>query len=745
MLNAGPAPSKVTAPSLRLDPPICTFSFRNTPGDPCALEDADFPIGELSDLAEVESWRKEVHRPIYHLHKWWAQRLGSVFRAILIGAAVPAGTDILPLLSQPLRFPSVLVFDPFMGGGTTVGEALKLGCTVIGRDVNPVACFTVKVSMAPYDRAAVIRGYRSLERRVGRQVAALYECPEPGGRSVTVLYYFWVTVLSCPQCEQFVDLFKSYVFARHAYPRRYPDAQIICPSCGAIVADRYDSTHATCRACGRAFNPQSGPVSGAYAQCTHCDRRFSIVSRLRALGRPPVHRMYAKLVLMPDGAKAYRATDDQDLELYEHARAHLRRLAPELPSSPIEPGYNTNQIINYQYHSWHELFNDRQLLAITLLSQAIQEISEPDIRDLFACLLSGALEFNNMFASYKGEGTGAVRHMFSHHILKPERCPLEANLWGTPKSSGSFSTLFARRVLRALDYKDRPLDLTYTSNTVRRVSDLSEPIAWHSARSYADLDSKRLYLSCGDSSHTDVPDGVVDLVVTDPPFFDNVHYSQLADFFYVWQRQILGECDWFARASSRDAREVQNEDPNVFAERLCSVWRECFRVLTPNGLLIFTYHHSRPAGWSAVLSAVVAAQFVVTACHPIKAEMSVAAPKHQAKEPIDLDIVFVCRKRTAGWVEAVGNVDIVEEARGAACLQMGRLTRGKRCLSRNDVRVILMAQIVRILSSRDAAWATGWVDRHEARLGHVIDELCALSQSGHGSERSKSSVNRPRG
>ena len=47
-----------------------------------------------------------------------------------------------------------------------------------------------------------------------------------------------------------------------------------------------------------------------------------------------------------------------------------------------------------------------------------------------------------MFASYKGEGTGAVRHMFAHHILKPERVPLEANLWGTPKSSGSFSTMF---------------------------------------------------------------------------------------------------------------------------------------------------------------------------------------------------------------------------------------------------------------------------------------------------------------
>ena len=63
------------------------------------------------------------------------------------------------------------------------------------------------------------------------------------------------------------------------------------------------------------------------------------------------------------------------------------------------------------------------------------------------------LEFNNLFASYKGEGTGAVRHMFSHHILKPERTPIEANVWGTPKSSGSFSNLFRSRLLRAIEYR----------------------------------------------------------------------------------------------------------------------------------------------------------------------------------------------------------------------------------------------------------------------------------------------------
>src|ERR1035438_10415244 len=125
----------------------------------------------------------------------------------------------------------------------------------------------------------------------------------------------------------------------------------------------------------------------------------------------------------------------------------------------IAPGYNTNQVLGYNYKKWHEMFNARQLLCLAYLADYIREINEPTLRELFTCLFSGALEFNNMFASYKGEGTGAVRHMFTHHILKPERTPIEANLWGTPKSSGAFSTLFRSRLLRAVEYRDAPFEI----------------------------------------------------------------------------------------------------------------------------------------------------------------------------------------------------------------------------------------------------------------------------------------------
>src|ERR1700730_12980112 len=102
-----------------------------------ALEQ-DFPIVELSRVAEHESWRKEINRPLYHIHKWWATRLGSVFRAIVLGALSPKGTRIWDAFYRRHHLQGKTVLDPFMGSGTTLGEALKLGANVVGCDINPI-------------------------------------------------------------------------------------------------------------------------------------------------------------------------------------------------------------------------------------------------------------------------------------------------------------------------------------------------------------------------------------------------------------------------------------------------------------------------------------------------------------------------------------------------------------------------------------------------------------------------------
>jgi len=671
---------------------------------PCALEDDDFPFESISDVAEVESWRKEINRPSYHIHKWWARRLGTVFRAICLGALMPSGTDILDAFYRPIRARDRIVFDPFMGSGTTIGEVVKLGARAIGRDINPVAYFLVRNALAVHDYKAVLQTLRNIERDVADKIRAHYKTVLPDGTQADVLYFFWVKQVDCPRCAAPVDLFSSRIFAKHVYPHLHPYAKAVCPACGEVNPVRYDASLATCVTCSLEFNPQSGPVNGRKVICPSCYHSFSIAKTIRKNNTPPVHRLYAKLVLMPNGNKIYAAATDDDRKSYAFAEKELESRPNTYPIARIEAGYNTNQALGYNYRYWHEMFNARQLLCLSLLAERIREIQEPALRELFTCLFSGVLEFNNLFTSYKGEGTGAVRHMFAHHILKPERVPLEANLWGTPKSSGSFISMFQGRICRALDYVTNTFELRLQSKLgekkkSERVYGLSESLGCEIAEDFVSFkNGKQVYLSCGDSSVTDIDDGTVNAIITDPPFFDNVHYSQLADFFYVWQRHILGAEGMRSISTTRSPDEVQTADLSVFIERLGSVWSECHRVLADDGVLTFTYHHSRSEGWIAVLHALMEAGFYISAAFPIKAEMSVAMPKRQTKEPIDLDIVLVCRKRSAlKKYEWSGNLWEMTYYPKAAS-QIARLRKVGRSLSRNDVRIIIMAQFIHYLS-----------------------------------------------
>ena len=675
------------------------------PATPRAIESDDFPFERLSRIAERESWRKEIYRPIYHVHKWWAQRLGSVFRGILLGALTPQGTDVLDLFYSPARFPDAVVFDPFMGSGTTLGETLKLGGRAIGRDINPVSYLQVRTALTLPETEDLERTYQEIEADVADTISGYYTARQPDGALARVLYYFWVMQAPCPICRVPVDLFSNYVFARHATPRRHPTVHVVCPKCGALSPQDYRVRQTECSECGHRFDATAGPARGKSAECPHCLCEFAIGRTIRETGLPPSYRMYAKLVLTAEGEKEYQPVTEYDEALYRQAIADLDESSYSIPRGIIEPGYNTNQVLNYGFRSWNQMFNARQLICISALANRIKAIDDARLRDAFTCLLSGTLEFNNMFASYKGEGTGAVRHMFNHHILKPERTPLEANVWGTPKSSGAFSTLFRSRLLRAAQYARQPFELALSpdgqSNQSVKVDGINEPLLGIANSDTYDQFSNgaRLYVSCGDSAVTDLADECVDVVVTDPPFFDNVHYSQLADFFYDWQRLIVGNYPSHQAGTTRSEAEVQNSDVQTFTERLTLVLRESGRVLKSDGILVFTYHHSRWEGWRSVLDAVVAAGFHIGVCHPVKAEMSVAAPKRQAKAPINFDIIMVCRKnRPESLGIAVAGEPNLPVAFKRAEAQISRLRREGWELSQNDIGVVVMAQAVAEIS-----------------------------------------------
>lgn len=602
----------------------------------------------ISKLALRESWRKEVYRPPLHLHPWWAVRLGSVFRALVI-ASLGDGRRLEEVFyDQNLRLSGV-VLDPFMGAGTTLLEALKLGARVVGADINPVSHFAARQALTPVNPFALRKEFHRLEEGVGKRIRRYYRTLDrETGEEIPLLYTLWVKVVHTPEGEE-VPLFKSYVFAKNAIPSKKPVAHGLCPECGAIFSLRYDDKRARCPSCGHSFNPQRGPVRPGGKVETPSGKVYRIIDLLPG-SRPPEHRMFA-LIAWKNGRKVYLPPSPFDRQVFQEAVEEFFRLRDQLPlpRGELLPGHNTDQARRYGYRKWEDFFNPRQLLTLGLLLREILSIEEEAVRDSFLALFSAILEFNNLFCTYKGEGTGAVRPLFSHHILKPEFVVLENSVWGQKNSSGTFASLFERRLLRAKEYLLKPYEVGPDGKKY--------PLRGIATRFAPDTPSfvmgqGNALLFCGDSAKLALPKGFVDAVITDPPYGDFVNYSELADFFFSWQHHFLGgvqeDLSSEKTPTTRSPLEVQSQNLDIFSQNLQRVFLKVHEVLKEDGLLVFTYHHSRDEGWKALARALWGSGFVVRKVYPVYGEMAVSKTKYQTEEPIHLDMVLVCRKKRRG-------------------------------------------------------------------------------------------------
>lgn len=656
-----------------------------------------FPIVPISRLAERESWRKELGRPLYHIHKWWATRLGSVFRAIVLGAISDADTDVWTQFYEKHDFRDRVVLDPFMGSGTTLGEALKLGCSVVGCDINPVSTFLVRQALTPVSEQVLRDTFLALEQKISGEIKRYYTTMDrQTGQPIPVLYAFWVKEVETPKGER-IPLFSSYIFSRDAYPKKRPKAQLVCPSCWHVFQGRYDDDRVACPQCSHAYNPQVGPASGQTVTGKAGDQ-YKIKNLLPADGSPPPERLYALMALREDGEKVYLAPNEADFALYREASKRLTEEDLPLPTTHVRPGHNTNQARGYGFTKWADFFNDRQKLCLGLLLREILKIEDLAAQEQMLCLFSSTLEFNNRFCSFKGEGTGAVRHMFSHHILKPERTPLESSVWGGSRCSGTFATLFESRLLPAKRYLDAPFELGVQTDEGKGAKVVaSKPIKPELVSEWrTDRAQQTALILNGDSACLPLPDQSVDAVITDPPYFDFIHYSELSDFFYAWLKPVLaGRYAFFEGGDSSASGEVQHKEAAFFAKQLGGVLKESARVLKADGVLAFSFHHSRSEGWTAIYEALSSAGLAVVASHPLHAELRAASPKSAAKDPISLDAILVCRKLDtvppAAWSEA-GILKRVKES--AAELREGGLY-----LSNADLFVIAAGEL--LASSRD--------------------------------------------
>ncbi len=662
------------------------------------------PLASLHELAKVESYNKNHYRPSAYLHKWWAKRLGSVFRTILLGTLCEPGEDIWRRYYQGARFPDRIVLDPFMGGGTTLHEALRLGCRVVGVDYNPVAWWSVRSSITLPALKDLNEAFLILRERAGAFLLSQYgtQCPECGvdGHAAFVL---WVQKAKCERCSSVVRLHDSSVLRTEGVVKT-----VVCPQCGSLFETRAQVT-AKCSGCGHRVDlKKRGAGNGRYScpECAHHQRVPWGTLRGETSHR---YEMFAVRYVCPEHGEGFKKPNANDLRLYQAAAERFRATEGSLPipDQTIPDGWKTGDLLAHDYARWRDLFNPRQLLCAGILLKEILDLPERSVRESFVTLLSASLEFNNMLCTYKGGDArrpGAVRHIFSHHAFVFPYVALENNFWGVGAHSGTFTHLYSSRMRRAKEYCVIPQErVVEAGRTIRTVSFPDEGIQADLAKDFDDLASgrKNAFIVCGSSERLPIPDKSIDAVVTDPPYSDNVQYGELADFFYVWQHLALRDMypEFEPVLTAKDREVVKNprhgKDGSSYEAGLRRVFSECQRVLKDTGLLVFTFHHKTSEAWVNVLKAVLGAGFVIAAAYPVHSEMPLSVHIHR-NQAISCDAILVCRKRESS---SAGRWARLEAEISTQVRQVLEALRGTRSdLSSLDQYVIFLGKYLEVYS-----------------------------------------------
>ena len=170
-----------------------------------------FDIPFVANLALREKQIQQNYRPLIAVHKWFARRPGTLFRALLLAEFAPP-----PLRESFYRannLSSLRIADPFMGGGTPLIEANRVGCAVVGFDINPMAYWIVLQEIEHLDLDAYRRAAKDLRGKLEEKLGHLYrtKCLKCGSVLAQTKYFLWVKVQNCGHCGKEIDLFPGHL------------------------------------------------------------------------------------------------------------------------------------------------------------------------------------------------------------------------------------------------------------------------------------------------------------------------------------------------------------------------------------------------------------------------------------------------------------------------------------------------------------------------------------------------------
>lgn len=601
------------------------------------LLEGGFPFAAISEVARADRFSKDH---VYAVHKWWARRSPAVIRALLLAATLPAETTVEEFwrlfAGEGAPLEGQHVGDAFMGGATTLVEAARLGADVTGIDVDPLATRVARTELVGFERESFARHAERLLAHLRTRFGDLYPPAEPG--KADPLHYFWLRRVECSECKEPSLLYRSLVLVRErgrdGAVVREPGTVAFCPDC--LRLHHLGAKRKTLRCCGQRRHLTERTYTRARFICPCCGVKATN-EQLR------VGQLERVLVAVEDARtgerRGLRAPTAADHSALRAAGRRAARCKGQVPTQSLV-GIDSGRPASYGFRTVGELFSARQQLVLSEAFGWVRRREAPaEVKEALNLALSNALGSNNLLCGYATD-YGRLSSLFSGvraysmPVLSVELNPLHENA-----GRGTLA-MTMQRMLRSQNKKVTRHAYEWARDRVCRQEFSARP-----------RDSAR-HVACR-SADRPFPDklGKLDLVVTDPPYYDFIPYSDLSLLYRAW----LSPGERAERLSGAPIYPAGDDPVEEFGRRLGRAFTNVRRALKPGGLLTFTFHSAHEDAWLALGRALRDARFLVTAVFPVWADARAGGHAHPGN--CEWDLVFVCRSRHAGARTELGSVE----------------------------------------------------------------------------------------
>lgn len=672
------------------------------------LIEVALPLDKINEACAREKSIRHGHPSTLHL--WWARRPLAAARAVIWASLVDDPSshpelfpteeeqhkererlfailenlviwensnnqDVLAAAKKEIlkynrgEFPTLL--DPFAGGGAIPLEAQRLGLKAIAHDLNPVAVminkamieipprFSGKPPVNPDARRALnnttgwvgaqglaedVRYYgKWMKEKAYEKIGHLYPKvqlpPEEGGGEATVIAWIWARTVKCPNpaCEAEAPLIHSFALSKKKGKEAY-------------VKVEYDNKNFHTEIIhGKPDNRQEGTISRKGAICACCGSPISY-NYLRT--ECMAGRMYSKMIAVVAEGKKNR------IYLKPNFKQQSIAVVPKPEDYPrgelaYYPGHlNTNA---YGLNTFDKLFTNRQLTALTTFSSLISDVIAKAEEDALAAGME------NDGKGLDAGGKGARAYGAAVGVYLAFALDKGANLWssicGWMSDRGALRETFGRQAIpMTWDYAEANPFSTSGGNFQMFVNRCADSISYLPLK---EIDgTAEQFDAQSDCELRNI------MVSTDPPYYDNIGYADLSDFFYIWMRHSLKNIypDLFSTMLVPKADELiatpyrhegsKEKAKKFFEDGMLETCKQIYKY-TKNDIPVTIYYAYKQSdfnpsgdasGWESMLNAIIQAGFAITGTWPIKTE-SPGRILARGTNALASSIVLVCRKR----------------------------------------------------------------------------------------------------